>query len=204
VDAEEEEFTNTTQMHIDNYAREGLRTLVMARRLLSESDYRCWLNNFKQAELDLENRDRLKADSYNQLEQNLELIGATGIEDRLQDRVPETIEALRKAGIVVWVLTGDKRETAVSIAKSCKLFSPTMDIIPLYARNKDSTERLLNYYLDQVQKFKNEPVAEHGSGGDGHENSFNSKTHRGSGICAPLVSKDRALVVDGTTLTYVA
>jgi len=174
----------------------------MARRLLSESEYRCWLNKFKQAELDLHNRDKLIAESYSHLEINLELIGATGIEDRLQDRVPETIEALRKAGIVVWVLTGDKRETAVSIAKACKLFSPTMDIIPLYARSKDSTERLLQYYLDQVEQFNestNSPTRQRTA--EVQENSFNAKTHRGSGICAPLVSKERALVVDGTTLT---
>lgn len=54
--------------------------------------------------------------------------GATGIEDRLQDGVPETIEALRKAGIVVWVLTGDKQETAVNIAYSCALFQPNMEV----------------------------------------------------------------------------
>lgn len=54
--------------------------------------------------------------------------GATGIEDRLQDGVPETIQALRKAGIVVWVLTGDKQETAINIAYSCALFQPSMEV----------------------------------------------------------------------------
>ena len=56
------------------------------------------------------------------------LTGATGIEDRLQDGVPETIQALRKAGIVVWVLTGDKQETAINIAYSCALFQPNMEV----------------------------------------------------------------------------
>lgn len=54
--------------------------------------------------------------------------GATGIEDRLQDGVPETIKAMRNAGIVVWVLTGDKQETAVNIAYSCALFSSDMEV----------------------------------------------------------------------------
>lgn len=55
-------------------------------------------------------------------------VGATGIEDRLQDGVPETIQALRDAAIVVWVLTGDKQETAVNIAYSCALFTPDMEV----------------------------------------------------------------------------
>ena len=55
--------------------------------------------------------------------------GATGIEDRLQDGVPQTIRALRDAGIVVWVLTGDKQETAINIAYSCALFTPNMEVI---------------------------------------------------------------------------
>ena len=51
--------------------------------------------------------------------------GATGIVDRLQEEVPETIEALQRAGIKVWVLTGDKQETAINIACACKLLRPT-------------------------------------------------------------------------------
>lgn len=174
----------------------------MAKRVLSENDYRSWLNKFRQAELDLDNRDALLFDSYNQMETNLELVGATGIEDRLQERVPETIEALRKAGIVVWVLTGDKQETAVNIAYSCKLFSPSMDIIKLNARSKNAAENTIKFYMDQIEQMKigggaNSPdlarLADH----------ISLNSHRGSDACTPLISKERALVVDGRTLTYV-
>ena len=60
--------------------------------------------------------------------------GCTGIEDRLQEGVPETLCALREAGIVVWVLTGDKQETAINIAYSCRLFSQDMEVIKINAR----------------------------------------------------------------------
>lgn len=59
--------------------------------------------------------------------------GATGIEDRLQDGVPETITALRTAGLQIWVLTGDKQETAINIAYACKLLDPEEEIITLNA-----------------------------------------------------------------------
>ena len=59
-------------------------------------------------------------DCYNSLESKMKLIGATGIEDRLQEGVPDAIARLRQAGVVVWVLTGDKQETAINIAFSCR------------------------------------------------------------------------------------
>lgn len=64
--------------------------------------------------------------------------GATGIEDRLQDGVPETIAALRKAGLQIWVLTGDKQETAVNIAYACKLLDPEEEILTLNADSQVS------------------------------------------------------------------
>lgn len=64
--------------------------------------------------------------------------GATGIEDRLQDGVPETITALRKAGLQIWVLTGDKQETAINIAYACKLLDPEEEILTLNADSQVS------------------------------------------------------------------
>lgn len=76
--------------------------------------------------------------------------GATGIEDLLQEGVPETISALRSAGIVVWVLTGDKPETAINIAYSTKLFTPQMKILKLAARSKEAAESTIAFYLREV------------------------------------------------------
>lgn len=77
------------------------------------AEYGAWSKRYQEATLSLENReDRIEAVA-NELEQNLTLLGATAIEDRLQDGVPETIADLKKAGIKIWVATGDKLETAI-------------------------------------------------------------------------------------------
>uniref|UniRef100_A0A8B9K503 Phospholipid-transporting ATPase n=1 Tax=Astyanax mexicanus TaxID=7994 RepID=A0A8B9K503_ASTMX len=125
------EIMEKTQQHLDNYAREGLRTLCVAKRvkmrLTLSSQFYQTLHAF--AETSIENREQLLLESAQKLETNLTLLGATGIVDRLQEEVPETIEALQRAGIKVWVLTGDKQETAVNIACACKLLRPTDQLL---------------------------------------------------------------------------
>ncbi|XP_064784090.1 phospholipid-transporting ATPase VD-like isoform X3 [Oncorhynchus masou masou] len=88
-----------TQKHLDNYAREGLRTLCIAKRVLEEEEYEVWLKRHAFAETSIENREELLLESAQRLETNLTLLGATGIVDRLQEEVPETIEALQRAGV---------------------------------------------------------------------------------------------------------
>uniref|UniRef100_A0A672HE12 Phospholipid-transporting ATPase n=1 Tax=Salarias fasciatus TaxID=181472 RepID=A0A672HE12_SALFA len=107
-----------TQKHVNFYAREGLRTLCIARK---EGEYKLWQQRQLLAEKSIENREQMLLESAQRLETNLTLLGTTGIVDRLQEEVPETIEALQRAGIRVWVLTGDKQETAINIAYACKL-----------------------------------------------------------------------------------
>jgi len=82
----------------------------------------------------------------------MSLLGTTGIEDKLQEGVPETIAQLRRAGIIVWVLTGDKQETAVNIAHSCKLFAEDMRLILLNAKSKDMAESLINQSLEAIDE----------------------------------------------------
>lgn len=118
-----------TQQQLDMYARQGLRVLVMAKRRLSPAEFAEWLQRHQNIEMTMENRDRSIRESFVRLESNLTLLGATGIEDRLQDGVPETIVALRAAGIAIWVLTGDKPETAINVAYSAKLFNPQMELL---------------------------------------------------------------------------
>lgn len=94
------------RQYLQSYARQGLRTLVMAKRTLTSQEYELWREKHNEAELATENRERRIRDSYATLESHLTLLGATGIEDKLQVGVPETMAALVAAGIVVWVLTG--------------------------------------------------------------------------------------------------
>lgn len=105
-----------------NMAREGLRTLVMARRRLSEAAYKRYKELHHEASVKLEGRNEaMAAVVAEQLERELELLGLTGVEDKLQDEVKSTLELLRNAGIKIWMLTGDKIETATCIAISTKL-----------------------------------------------------------------------------------
>ena len=102
----------------DNLANEGLRTLVISQKLLSPEYYQEWNRKYEVAKADLNDRERLVQNCIEELEQDMELLGVTGVEDRLQDKVAEVIESLRNAGIQVWMLTGDKVETATCIAIS--------------------------------------------------------------------------------------
>ncbi|EPQ55997.1 aminophospholipid-transporting P-type ATPase [Gloeophyllum trabeum ATCC 11539] len=119
-----------------NMAREGLRTLVMARKRLSEQAYADFKARHHEASVKLEGRNEAMAAVVAEtLEHDLELLGLTGVEDKLQDEVKSTLELLRNAGIKIWMLTGDKIETATCIAISTKLV----------ARNQ---------YIHQVAKLK--------------------------------------------------
>ena len=105
-----------------NMAREGLRTLVMGKKKLSDHSYALFKQEYHEASIQLENRNEAMATVVaRHLEQDLELLGLTGVEDKLQDEVKSTIELLRNAGIKIWMLTGDKIETATCIAISTKL-----------------------------------------------------------------------------------
>ena len=111
----DEDATSTTKIrqYLNSYARQGLRTLAMARRTLGLQEWEAWRIRHTEAELSTENRERRLRDSYSSLESHLTLLGATGIEDKLQDGVPEAVAALVAAGIVVWVLTGIIHSIAV-------------------------------------------------------------------------------------------
>lgn len=114
--------------HIDQYATEGLRTLVYADRFLDENAYVSWKQLYREAETSLDDRQQRIEEASELLEQSLDLVGASAVEDKLQDGVPETIEKMRQAGIKVWMLTGDKRETAINIAHSTRLCGPDTTI----------------------------------------------------------------------------
>jgi len=117
--------------HLTELAQEGLRTLVLGRRRLSTQEYEAWHSEFEKAQTAQSNREGLLAAVAEKLETNLELVGATGIEDKLQVGVGDTISRLRAAGIKLWVLTGDKLETARNIGYSTKVLSDRMEVLVL-------------------------------------------------------------------------
>ncbi|XP_072168686.1 probable phospholipid-transporting ATPase IIB [Diadema setosum] len=111
-----------------NMAREGLRTLVVGKRTLTEEQYTDFENRYTQAKLSIVDRPVKVAAVVESIERDLELLCLTGVEDKLQQDVRPTLEMLRNAGIKIWMLTGDKLETACCIAKSSKLVSTRQDI----------------------------------------------------------------------------
>lgn len=179
-----------TSCHLDLYARDGLRTLCMARRDLATGDYEEWLEQHRHAETAIHDRERLLRESAHKLECNLELLGATGIEDRLQDGVPETIAMLREAGLKVWVLTGDKQETAINVGHSCKLLDTTMQKVILNAKTKAECEDQITSWLAHFQSEVMSIASDHSS---------NTVSGR---INAPVNDRSVGLVIDGRTLMF--
>lgn len=121
-------YKETTQTSLDIFANETLRTLCLCYKDISKEEFDAWSSKHKAASVAMSNRDEALDQVYEQIEGNLMLIGATAIEDKLQDGVPETIAKLAKADIKIWVLTGDKKETAENIGYSCSLLTDDMQI----------------------------------------------------------------------------
>ncbi|KAF6072933.1 putative ATPase phospholipid transporting 9B (putative) [Phyllostomus discolor] len=122
------QYNDWLEEECGNMAREGLRTLVVAKRALTEEQYQDFESRYTQAKLSVHDRALKVAAAVESLEREMQLLGLTGVEDRLQADVRPTLELLRNAGIKIWMLTGDKLETATCIAKSSHLVSRTQDV----------------------------------------------------------------------------
>ncbi|KAM5136204.1 putative phospholipid-transporting ATPase IIB isoform 4-T4 [Callospermophilus lateralis] len=122
------QYNDWLEEECGNMAREGLRTLVVAKKALTEEQYQDFESRYSQAKLSIHDRVLKVAAVVESLERELELLCLTGVEDQLQADVRPTLEMLRNAGIKIWMLTGDKLETATCIAKSSHLVSRTQDI----------------------------------------------------------------------------
>ncbi|XP_010842848.1 PREDICTED: phospholipid-transporting ATPase IK isoform X4 [Bison bison bison] len=118
-----------TEEALASFAKETLRTLCLACKEVDEEVYEEWRQRHQEASILLQNRAQALHQVYEEMEQSLQLLGATAIEDRLQDGVLETIKCLKQGNIKVWVLTGDKQETAVNIGFACELLSENMIIL---------------------------------------------------------------------------
>ncbi|XP_010633752.1 phospholipid-transporting ATPase IC [Fukomys damarensis] len=112
-----------TQDSLDIFASETLRTLCLCYKEIEEKEFAEWNKKFMAASVASINRDEALDKVYEEIEKDLILLGATAIEDKLQDGVPETISKLAKADIKIWVLTGDKKETAENIGFACELLT---------------------------------------------------------------------------------
>ncbi|XP_062856750.1 phospholipid-transporting ATPase IA isoform X2 [Trichomycterus rosablanca] len=148
--ADNSRFKDITLKHLEQFATEGLRTLCFAVADVSESVYQQWQEVYHRACTSLQNRALKMEESYELIEKNLQLLGATAIEDKLQDRVPETIETLMKADIKIWILTGDKQETAINIGHSCKLLTKNMGLLVINEETLDGTRETLSHHCSMM------------------------------------------------------
>ncbi|KAK6931154.1 P-type ATPase, N-terminal [Dillenia turbinata] len=166
------ELKNITREHLEQFGSAGLRTLCLAYRDLSSSSYESWNEKFIQAKSSLRDREKKLDEVAELIEKDLTLIGCTAIEDKLQEGVPSCIETLSRAGIKIWVLTGDKMETAINIAYACSLINNDMkqfiissesneireaenrgDQVEVARIIKDSVRKELKKYLEEAQQY---------------------------------------------------
>jgi len=143
---------DATLQHLEEFAKSGLRTLCLGVAVIPQSQYEEWNKRWAVASAAIDNREEQIDEVARSIETNLTLIGATAIEDKLQDRVPETIEKLLEANIHVWMLTGDKQETAINIAKSCKLHKDSTDLFIINATNAEEARDEIQEQLKELRK----------------------------------------------------
>ncbi|KAK4187296.1 hypothetical protein QBC35DRAFT_235944 [Podospora australis] len=185
-----------TAQHLEMFAIEGLRTLCIAEKELAEEEYREWRKEHDMAATALENREEKLEEVADKIERDLSLLGGTAIEDRLQDGVPDTIALLGDAGIKLWVLTGDKVETAINIGFSCNLLHNDMDLLRIQVNEDESGSSSQEDYLAQAEEQLNNGLAKFNMTGSDAELKLARKDHE-----APAAT--HGLVIDGFTLRWV-
>jgi len=155
LDEKSQTCINITLAHFEAFAKSGLRTLLVAKKVVTNSEYESILADMREARLSIHNRDQLLDALYKRAENELKLIGATAVEDTLQEGVPETIANLKDAGIKVWLLTGDKVETAISVAYLCKLLDRDMIVFQLVRQQSAQTcQKSLDGFLEQIRQSR--------------------------------------------------
>mmetsp|Transcript_10350 Transcript_10350/g.10219 ORF Transcript_10350/g.10219 Transcript_10350/m.10219 type:complete len:394 (-) Transcript_10350:904-2085(-) len=148
-----------TTKYLENYASEGLRTLLLAEKTIDEEEYKEWNKKYEEACISTSNREENIAKIAEKIEWEFELVGATAIEDKLQDEVADTINILKEAGIKIWVLTGDKIETAINIGYSCKVLSNDMD---QYIIDNTKTSDIADRLIEVQNEFEQSEARNHG------------------------------------------
>ncbi|XP_020226579.1 putative phospholipid-transporting ATPase 9 [Cajanus cajan] len=185
------EFIEKTKQHIDEYADAGLRTLILAYRELDEEEYNLFNKEFMEAKnLVSADREQIVEEISEKIEKDLILIGATAVEDKLQNGVPECIDKLAQAGIKLWILTGDKMETAINIGFACSLLRQGMKQITISSDTPEAKS------LEKVEDKSTAAAAIKASVlhqlKKGNELFAKSDEH----------SEALALIIDGKSLTY--
>ena len=152
------EYVGYIKENTENLAVKGLRTLVLTQKLISKNEFDIWFNEYSEALTSMENRKEKIRTSISKLENNMEFLCVTGVEDLLQDEVATTIDNLRNAGIKLWMITGDKVETATCIsisaglkAKNHKIFTLTYEQI----KDEENKEKEVRNLISKLNEYNN-------------------------------------------------
>ncbi|KAK2891178.1 hypothetical protein Q8A67_013821 [Cirrhinus molitorella] len=186
------EEVDRIRMHVERNATEGYRTLCVAYKQLSAEEYAVADTGLREARLALQDREEKLMAMYNQVETGMSLIGATAVEDRLQEEAAETMEALQGAGMKVWVLTGDKMETAKSTCYACRLFQRGTELLELTVRTlEDGSSKREEKLLELL--------------GDYHKKAVQDAPPVKAGVTRSwsTANQDYGFIIDGATLTLV-
>ncbi|KAL7750854.1 phospholipid transporting ATPase [Sorochytrium milnesiophthora] len=186
------DMVSKTLEQLEDFANDGYRTLCLGFRVLSEQQYSEFAKQYHLASTAMTDRDAKLDAAAELVEQELVLLGATAIEDKLQDGVPETIETMMTAGIKVWVLTGDKVETAINIGFSCNLLKRDMTLLIVKGHSIDTLRTQLSQLLKEMRRSKSARSLRR-LAGSGNNNNHDADE-----------PSDRAfaLVIDGDSLRW--
>ncbi|XP_071741463.1 putative phospholipid-transporting ATPase 9 [Rutidosis leptorrhynchoides] len=183
------QFEERTRDHVHEYADAGLRTLILAYRELNDKEYTEFNEKFTEAKNSISaQRDDMISEVTDEIEKDLILLGATAVEDKLQKGVPETIDKLAQAGIKIWVLTGDKMETAINIGFACSLLRQGMKQIVITLESPE---------IIAAEKTGNKNVIAKVS-----KNSVQKQILAGKAQIDAAKSEAYALIIDGKSLAY--
>ncbi|KAH7868232.1 phospholipid-transporting ATPase 1 [Lentinula edodes] len=174
-----------TSKDMEVFANGGLRTLCIAYRELEEDEYLGWARRYDAAVNAVEGRDEEIDKANEEIERGLRILGATALEDKLQEGVPEAIETLHRAGIKLWILTGDKLQTAIEIGYSCNLLKQQMDVMIISADSPQDARAQIEAGLNKIASVLGPP----------------SWDIRKRGF-VPGARASFAVVIDGDTLRY--
>ncbi|XP_062200436.1 phospholipid-transporting ATPase 3-like isoform X2 [Phragmites australis] len=186
------DMKKTSREHLEQFGSAGLRTLCLAYRDLRREQYESWNEKFVQAKSSLRDRDKKLDEVAELIEKDLVLIGCTAIEDKLQEGVPTCIETLSAAGIKIWVLTGDKMETAINIAYACSLV------------NNDTKQFIISSETDAIREAEDraDPVEIARVIKDSVKQSLISFHEEAQRSLSSIPERKLALIIDGRCLMY--
>jgi phospholipid-transporting ATPase len=142
---------DTAMKQLLEFAHKGSRTLVFASKVLSDDEFKSWKSQYDEASTSLVDREKKIEASFVAIEKEMTLNGCTAVDDQLQNGVPEAVESLIDANIVIMVLTGDKQETAVSIGKASRIIRPGSKLLYVNADNEESVSLILD---DIINDYK--------------------------------------------------